>query len=410
MLGGEQVDPGSSKPLERRLLNIVEEMSIASGVQVPAVYVLRDEDGINAFAAGTTRQNAIIGVTWGCMELLTRDELQGVVAHEFSHILNADTRVNIRLMGLLNGIVIIAICGYRMIRAVRGSGKGGGLIFFSGIVCLISGALGAFFANLIKAAIARQREFLADASAVQFTRNPAGICGALRKIGGLTVGSELSAAGAAEASHFFFADGVSLMSKLAAVHPPIPERIRRINPSMSGEPEPMNEQNARAQVEVELQTAAPRAISGLGTAAVPGFAIDAETIMNSVGGIASGAVVADIVAGIDSTLLDACRDPDRAAAVIYGLLFDDNPAVREKQAGLLDHAEPDLANETSRLLPAIATAGPFRRLPLLDLAMPAVRCLLSTNFGGNFLTQLLSVGLGNYFMVTIRKSDWPPVS
>ncbi|MFT3788934.1 MAG: M48 family metallopeptidase [Tepidisphaeraceae bacterium] len=213
-LGGKLVDGNTTDLEERKLINIVEEMSIASGVPVPRLYVLNAEEGINAFAAGTRPDNAVVAVTRGCIRNLNRDQLQGVVAHEFSHILNGDMRLNLRMIALNFGIMALGVIGYWVMRlgfegAARSSkkeGAGAALGFaIVGLLMMIVGYVGVFFGNMIQAAISRQREFLADASAVQFTRNPSGIAGALKKIGGLAYGSKLKTAAAGEASHMFFA-------------------------------------------------------------------------------------------------------------------------------------------------------------------------------------------------------------
>src|SRR5262249_2273093 len=192
----------------RKLLNVVEEMSIASGVPMPEVYLMPDEKGINAFAAGTAPDNAVIGVTEGCVRHLKRDELQGVIGHEFSHILNGDMRLNMRLIGVVFGLLCIMLVGRVMLDAfIRGGSPRSSSarnanpppIFLLAIGLIVIGWPGAFFGRLIQAAVSRQREFLADASAVQFTRNPLGLAGALKKIGGLAYGSRLDSAHAAEA-------------------------------------------------------------------------------------------------------------------------------------------------------------------------------------------------------------------
>src|SRR5207247_2414014 len=207
---------------ERKLLNVVEEMSIASGVPGPKVYVRDGEPGINAFAAGHSASDAAISVTHGCMKLLSRDELQGVIAHEFSHILNGDMRLNLRLMGLVFGILCLTVIGRILIRARRGKFP----LPLIGLALIIIGWAGVFFGRLIQAAVSRQRESLADASAVQFTRNPAGLAGALKKIGGFEYGSQIKSPHAEEASHLFFANGMGESFFSFATHPPLIERIR----------------------------------------------------------------------------------------------------------------------------------------------------------------------------------------
>ena len=183
-LGGIRVPASTNNPAERQLLNVVEEMAIASGISVPPVYILRHEPTINAFAAGFTPADAVIGVNQGTLDALNRDELQGVIAHEFSHILNGDMRINIRLIGILFGIQMLATIGYFVLRGMgggyghrrqrsNGDGKGGaGAILVIALALLVFGAIGQFFAKWIKATLSRQREYLADASAIQFTRNP----------------------------------------------------------------------------------------------------------------------------------------------------------------------------------------------------------------------------------------------
>ncbi len=211
MLGATRVESDTRDPLERRLLNVVEEMSIASGVRVPAVYVLQDEPGINAFAAGFDLSKCIVTVTRGTLQALNRDELQGVIGHEFSHILNGDMGLNLRMMSVLGGILFIGAIGGFLMRSAgrsrRGSGKdsGSGGIFLFGLALFVIGYVGVFFARLIKAAVSRQREFLADAASVQFTRNPAGIAGALDQIRASAAGAHIANRYAEDLSHMFSA-------------------------------------------------------------------------------------------------------------------------------------------------------------------------------------------------------------
>ncbi|MBN1947650.1 MAG: M48 family metallopeptidase [Bradymonadales bacterium] len=245
MMGGTLVPSNTTDPLERRLLNVVEEMALASGLPVPDVYLLDQEQGINAFAAGFTSGDAVIGVTRGTMEALSRDQLQGVIAHEFSHILNGDMRLNSRLIGILGGILVIGLSGYWLLRVigrsrVRGGRGGGGAVILGilvmALVLLVVGYLGLFFGKLIQAGVCRQREYLADASAVQFTRNPSGIAGALKKIGGLDQGSRIDHPNKKQASHLFFGNAVKRsFSGLLATHPPLVQRIKAIEPSFEGE-------------------------------------------------------------------------------------------------------------------------------------------------------------------------------
>ncbi|MDP4945434.1 MAG: M48 family metallopeptidase [Alishewanella sp.] len=241
-LGGIRVTPDTADSAERRLLNVVEEMALAANLPVPPVYLL-PESGINAFAAGYSQSDAVIGITQGSLQQLSRDELQGVIAHEFSHILNGDMRMNIRLIAILNGILFIGHIGYYLLRSGRGSSalmssrtrnkNAGGLLLF-GIGLVVIGYLGSFFGNLIKAAVSRQREYLADASAVQFSRNPLGISGALKRIGGYQAGSKINHPNADEMSHLFFGEALSRWTSIFATHPPLAKRIQRLDPTWNG--------------------------------------------------------------------------------------------------------------------------------------------------------------------------------
>jgi len=239
-LGGRPVESTTTDLRERRLLNVVEEMAIASGVSVPEVWIMDEEDGINAFAAGTDTTNAVIGVTRGTLDRLTRSELQGVVAHEFSHILNGDMKLNMRLMGWIFGLVMLSMLGRVMLesfRFMRGSrnSKGGGAVLaivLAGLAVWLVGSVGVLFARMIQAAISRQREYLADASAVQFTRDADGIAGALKKIGGFSEHGKISSPKAMEARHMFFAG--SGLSMMMATHPPLEKRIKAIDPRWDG--------------------------------------------------------------------------------------------------------------------------------------------------------------------------------
>lgn len=233
-LGGRLIADATEDADERQLRNVVEEMALAAGVPLPRIYVLDNDAGINAFAAGHAPEDAAIGITRGGMTLLTRDELQGVIGHEFSHLLNGDMRLNIRIMGILFGIVCLSVIGRVLLYTRGGGGRGRNPMMFIGLALIAIGALGVLFGRLIQAALSRQRELLADASAVQFTRNPAGLAGALKKIG--SVGSKIHSAHAGEASHMFFENGVgqSLLGMMAT-HPPLEQRIRALDPGWDGQ-------------------------------------------------------------------------------------------------------------------------------------------------------------------------------
>ncbi|HEY6195879.1 MAG TPA: M48 family metallopeptidase, partial [Candidatus Eisenbacteria bacterium] len=229
-MGGDLVDANTTDPLQRRLLNVVEEMAMASGVPVPAVYVLGSESAINAFAAGHTPADSVVAVTRGALEKLDRAELQGVIGHEFSHILNGDMRLNMRLLGFVAGLFAVATVGRVLMRA--GRGRKGGPIVVAGLAMFALGWIGVLLGRMIQAAISRQREFLADASSVQFTRDPTGLKEALVKIGDPASGSRLAAHDTGDVAHMLFASG---LNEIFDTHPPLEERIRALDPSFTPE-------------------------------------------------------------------------------------------------------------------------------------------------------------------------------
>jgi len=252
-LGGTLVGADTRDPLRRRLYNVVEEIALASGIPVPEIYVLEQESGINAFAAGFTPSDAAVAVTHGALAKLSRNELQGVIAHEFSHIFNGDMRLNIRLMGALFGILMLSLIGRRVLRGSyymgRSKNSNGGAIVLIAFAVMVVGYIGLFFGRWIKSAVARQREYLADASAVQFTRDPGGIGGALKKIAVYSEASYLNVE-SEEVSHMLFGDGQPM--SMFATHPPINERISRIDPAF--QPDDLFKLAKHLQDEQENQT------------------------------------------------------------------------------------------------------------------------------------------------------------
>ncbi len=387
MLGGTPIDPNTRDAAQRRLLNIVEEMAIASGLPVPTVYLLKDEEAINAFAAGLTTSDAVVAVTDGTMRKLSRDELQGVIAHEFSHILNGDMRLNLRLMGLLHGILVIALIGYWILRSMRFSGggrkKGGaGAILLFALALLVVGYVGVFFGRWIKSAVSRQREFLADASAVQFTRNPAGLAGALKKIGVRKDGSTLKSPNAEQASHLFFGEGVGkTFFQMFSTHPPLEERIRRLEPDFTGSFEV-----TATGLEEEL----PGAVSQLSTGPTPLDARSRDRRPLDPARVAAdvGTVGADhlrygqrLLANVGNELTDHVHEPSSARAIVFCLLLDARPAVRTVQIEALERgSEPVVLSEREKLQPLVDQAPREMRLPLVDLALPALRRLSPAQF------------------------------
>jgi len=380
MLGGRTISGNTRDADERKILNIVEEMAIASGTPVPQVFILDNEPGINAFAAGVTPGNAVVAVTRGCVQQLSRDELQGVVAHEFSHIMNGDMRLNIRLMGVLNGILVIAITGYWIMRSTmhsgrsRSRGKGNSApIALLGLALMGIGYVGVFFGKLIKSAVSRQREFLADASAVQFTRNPAGIAGALKKIGGFKAGSRIRSPNAEEASHFYFGNGLGRsFLNMMATHPPLEERISRIDASFEAE----------SEAGTAAAAPAPAAVSGF-AAGGERLAADPDEVVARVGAPKAEhlAYAREIVSQIPEPLAVAVREPFGARAAVYALLLSDDGTVRSAQMARLKMSADELVYEEARnLRREVAGLNATFKLPLVDLAMPALKELSASQY------------------------------
>ena len=380
MMGGRLVNPSTTDLDERKLLNVVEEMALASGVPVPQVYVMDSEEGINAFAAGHTTSDATITVTRGCMKLLTRDELQGVIAHEFSHVLNGDMRLNLRLLGIIFGILCLAVIG-RVLLYTRGSGRDRNALPLLGLALLAIGYVGVFFGRLIQAGVSRQREFLADASAVQFTRNPLGIAGALKKIGGLGEnGSRVSAAHSEEVSHMFFGNGLATpLFGLLATHPPLEERIRAIDPNFDGAFPPTRYAPEEESPYQPAQAAAPARHAAI----PPMVPIAMAAVMPNLGtpNTAHLHYAVELRNSFPAALKDAARDAMGASALVYGLLISTDPAMRAQQLGLLAQNTSDaVRRETELLLPQIVPVATNAKLPLVDLALPGLRQLSPTQY------------------------------
>jgi len=398
MLGGRLVSPSPTDPDEKKLRNVVEEMSLAAGVPVPEIYVLDEEDGINAFAAGHGTADAAVTVTRGAMQLLSRDELQGVIGHEFSHILNGDMRLNLRLIGLINGILCLAIVGRILLRtSSRGSGKKNNPLPLLGLALLAIGGIGVLFGKLIKSAVSRQREFLADASAVQFTRNPLGLAGALKKIGGLSAGSQLHAAEAESASHLFFANGLSdSWLNIMATHPPLAERIRLLDPTFEGKFEPVlpaSRVEPDQIVESKLRTAPAGAAPPLKRAAQLAALMSQGVRPGTVAGRAGSftpkhlAYAAEIRAALPEPLVSEARDSLGAVGLVYALLLSSDPATRASQIEQLKSTcEPGLFAEMDKASAQLAALPLEARLPLLQLCLPTLRGMSPQqylNFKGN---------------------------
>lgn len=388
-LGGRLLTSDEGDPNIQKLLNVVEEMAIASGMPVPAVYLLEGEEGVNAFAAGFSQHDAVIGITRGCIELLNRDELQGVIAHEFSHILNGDMRLNIRLMGVVHGILLLALTGYWMMRlsgstrsgttysygsSSRNSKNKGGGIALMGLGLMIIGYIGVFFGKLIKSAVSREREYLADASAVQFTRNPVGIANALKKIGGFPTGSRLESSRAEEASHLFFSDGIKRffdLGGLMATHPPLPERIIRLDPSFKGDYAELGRVSKAHLSESELRHG------------ISNFAARAEHISAQVAEVTPQHVeyAQSLLSALPAEIKQRTRETYGARAIIYALLIDQDEKVQEKQFNELSlRGDKTVFQETLRIYKEVQSLPRKFHFPLVELSLPALSYLSKAQY------------------------------
>ncbi|HET8899465.1 MAG TPA: M48 family metallopeptidase [Rhodanobacteraceae bacterium] len=416
-MGATEVTPDTTNPAWKRLRNVIEEIAIASGVPVPQIFVMEHESGINAFAAGYTPADAAVCVTQGSLDKLTRDELQGVIAHEFSHVLNGDMRLNIRLIGLLFGILVIGIVG-RWLLSSGGSSwgrsrnsRGNGFVLI-GVGLFIVGYIGYFFGRLIQAAVARSRESLADASAVQFTRQSHGIAGALKKIAALSEGSALGAQDTRQVAHLLFGEGID-GARLFATHPPLFDRIKSLDPGF--DPAELVQIAAAWQqpVAADDADAAEASLSGLAAAAgatVPSVAVSGFEMPGMSGmatGVAAGLATAGVRApgdiridansvtaqvgnpgqddyraagrlheSLPPELADAARDPRQADALILALAIARDDAVRQAQQTQLQAILPPAGVATvTALVSACDALHPMQRLPLAALAAPALRRL-----------------------------------
>lgn len=383
-LGGVPVAEDTRDLKLRRLRNVVEEIAIASGVPVPKLYVLEHESAINAFAAGYSPSDAVVAVTRGALERLNRDELQGVIAHEFSHVLNGDMRLNVRLIGLLFGIMMLAIIGRKVLMYGRLGGRdsrGAAAVLMAALVAMLIGYIGLFFGRMIKAGVSRTRERLADASAVQFTRQTAGLAGALKKIGGLQEGSRLTQRGdAEEVSHMLFGDGVGF-SGLFATHPNLVERIQALEPDFRAE-------NLQALAR-QWQAAPPDGMEedvrlGLTAQPLPPLPpssseqdVSPPMVISHIGHPSSEDYLrADTIAAqLGETLHELASRRDAVVPLLIGLLLDARRAIAERQLAQVSAIlGPSTAQQARELREEhLAQLHPMLRLPLASLAFPVLR-------------------------------------
>lgn len=389
-LGGRLLDRSSRDPLERKLLNVVDEMAIASGMTVPDVYLLDHETRINAFAAGHRVDQAALGFTRGCVEKLSRDELQGVVAHEFSHVLHGDMRLNLRLVGVLHGILVIGLIGSTVLRlgfytsgGRRSSdGRGKLALIGLGIALWIIGSIGTMFGRLIQAAVSRQREFLADASAVAYTRDPGCISGALQQIGASAGGAQLKSSNTAEFRHMYFGAGMSEMFAALATHPPLDVRIRRVDPSWDGsfpEPRPGKPPPAASVAEKKTAPRQPTMQDILGAGVLAGG-------VGMVGRPTQDHLnyARELLQRIPKRLIDGVQTVFGARAVICSLIMDRERNSRVPQLAYLASRSEDLRNDVVNYTELLERAGAEVRLTLIDLALPALRQMNRAEYAALF--------------------------
>ncbi|KAA2285248.1 M48 family metallopeptidase [Arenimonas fontis] len=388
-LGATPVPEDSRDIHYRRLRNVVEEIAIASGVPVPQIFVLEQEPGINAFAAGWSPDDAAVAVTRGALDRLNRDELQGVIAHEFSHILNGDMRLNIRLMGVLFGILAMALIGRKILQHGRGSGsRGSAPVLVAALGLVLVGYVGLFFGRLIKAGVSRQREFLADASAVQFTRQTRGLAGALKKIGGLQDGSKLGSRDAEEVAHMLFGDGVGY-SRLFATHPPLLERIQALEPAFR--PQALEDLKARWQMhppsgldeDLALGLAGPEvatASTDVRPPPLPGDEVELRVTPPEVvarvarpdGG--DFARAGSLLQALPEVLRTAAHEREEAVPLLFGLLLAPPGQVRERQLfELAARHDERLSRQAADYADRLLDLPRLLHLPLAAMAMPALR-------------------------------------
>jgi Zn-dependent protease with chaperone function len=385
-VGAVAVDPSTSDPRLRRFVNVVEEMSIASGVPMPRLFVLEQEPGINAFAAGFSPADAAITATSGALDRLNRDELQGVIGHEFSHVLNGDMRLNVRLIGLLNGILLLGLVGLRFLQFGGGrsrNSKGSPLLFIA-IALVVLGFVGQFFAGLIKAAVSRQREWLADASSVQFTRQTTGLAGALKKIAGLPDGSALTDRhGAKQVSHMLFGEGSRRLSSMYATHPPLLERIAALDPTTTPQQLAELEKEFADQPPDGLAEDAALGLVGSGAprpTARPAppradatVRVDPESVSARVRSVTADDLArgARLSARIPPPLGAAASQASAAVPLILAMLLDVRPAVRDVQLRIIgDRLGQSVAAATASQASGLAGLDPVLRLPIAELALP----------------------------------------
>ncbi len=437
-MNGRLIQLGTQDSDERKILNVVEEMAIASGTPIPSVYVIEDES-INAFVAGHHPKDTVLGITRGCIQLLNRQELQGVMAHEFSHIFHGDMKLNMRLIALLHGILMIGLLGRLLLpptrrgryyrRAVMSSrGYSNQGVAALGLALMALGFTGTFFGSLIQAAISRQREFLADASAVQYTRDASGIAGALKKIGGHISGSQLNHPNAAEFAHLYFSSGLSnSLSQITATHPPLNERIQKLEPRWNGQFPKVAVPAPTSDLEEAVEETPPEGVTAFHAAAASNTAStvaanalnDALTQSTNLIGQTTEAHLKQAhneLQQLPSALYEAAHTPYSARAIVFGAVIEagDSPHAHLQWRLLKQKSDSAVYQATQKLHVTLATLGSAQRMNLIELCLPTLKQLTKAQYQA--FKQILAtlcradkrISLSEWVIFSLVKSSLEP--
>jgi Zn-dependent protease with chaperone function len=369
--GARPVDYQQNEPAVQQFINVSEEMAIAAGAPVPALFVMEHEATINAFVAGYRADEAVLVVSRGALDALSRDELQGVVGHEFSHILNGDMQLNVRLMAVLAGLIQIGQTGRWMWHSLRFGlrssrrGRSDLALALLGLALILVGYIGVLSARVIKAGVSRQREYLADASSVQFTRNPDGIAGALYKIREHSQGSQLLHRHAEDMSHFCFGESVAL-SAMMATHPPLDDRIRRVNPTF------MARARHRSRASEQADTAVARTAPD---------AFDQVMGVATIGALAGTArpdhldYARQLYKNIPEQIRHSVHQSAGARAFCYSQLMLASPGHEQALLNLVKQEDVSAVEVLRRLWPFYQKIDTQLRLPLLNMVIPVLKRL-----------------------------------
>ncbi len=393
MVNATPISPNTTDFLEKRFVNIVEEMSIAAGTPVPQLFVMENEPAINAFVAGYKPEDTVMVVTKGALTQLSRDELQGVVGHEFSHVYNGDMHINLKLMGILGGLLMIGQAGYFLLRffgnsnsrssSDRTDGRIAIAVIIIGIGLLVIGYIGLFFGRLIKAAVSRERELLADASSVQYTRNPQGIIFALKRIQKSEKGTNLNTKNVEDVSHLCFGSARWVMfNNLLATHPPLDKRIEILDPQGEFANVPLKDlkDDLKSTTEKKSPQTSLNTLGMIGGATVLAGTGMVQTsvsnIQSSIGKPTNDNVMVaqKLLAHIPDSVKDVSHDPAKVENIYYALVLSELEDKTEKIIQILQKeiASDDLKQvlDLGKLFMNLPKAA---QLPLIDISMPAFK-------------------------------------